>query len=138
MSSEQKEKRKNQPHAKPIVKICPKTFKILKEYSSQGAVVKDGFRREDIRKALKKGGISKGFLWAFKGMETPTIQVVKKRGNIDIKLQANLFKKPTKEELEKHYIKRNLTCKECAKIFRCHHNTIARIASEYGLKKRNK
>ena len=65
MSKEQREKRENQPHAKAIVQICPKTFTIIQEYSSQGAVNRYGFSRENVRKALKRCGLSGGLSLGF-------------------------------------------------------------------------
>lgn len=138
LSKEQREKRQNQPHAKPIVRICPKTFKILEEYNSQGAVERYGFKREGVRKAIKSGGLHFNFLWAYKGLEEATIRVVKKRGNLDIKLQASKFKRPTKDQLKKLYIDNKLTAKVCAKRFNCHKTTIAILATKYGLVKRTK
>lgn len=136
MSEAQKAKRQKQPHAKAIVQICPKTYLIIKEYSSQGAVERYGHKRENVRKAIKSAGLSKGYLWAFKGLENITINVVKKRGTVEGKLQAFNYKKPTKWEFEKAYIIENKTSVECAELFKCHKGTIAALAREYGLKKR--
>ena len=102
MSEEEKVKHQNQPHAKPIVQICPKSFTIIKEYNSQGAVERYGFKRENVRKAIKSGGISKGYLWAFKDLAEVTIRVAKKRGTLDRKLQAYEYEKPSKALLEKN------------------------------------
>ncbi|MDS1370682.1 hypothetical protein RJ999_06160 [Aliarcobacter butzleri] len=136
MSKEQREKRQNQPHAKPIVQICPKTFQIVREYSSKGAVERYGFSRENVRRAINNGGLHKNFLWALKGFEQPTIKVVLKRGNLETKLRASKYKRPSKEELNKFYIVKNLTLDECANIFKCHRTTIAHLAIKYQLKKR--
>jgi len=136
MSKEQKKKRENQPHAKPVVQICPKSFAIVAEYNSQGAVERYGFRRENVRKSIKNGGLHKNYLWAFKGMEKAVISVAIKRGNIDKKLQALNYKQPTKQELKDLYITANMTTRECSEIFKCHPTTIAILASRYGLKKR--
>lgn len=136
LTKEEREKRQNQPHAKPIVRICPKTFEILEEYNSQGAVERYGYSRENVRKAIKSGGLSKGYLWAFKGLEQPTINVAKRKGNLKAKLQAYQYKKPSKSQLKSLYIDKDLTAEECAKHFKCHKTTIAILASKYGLIKR--
>ena len=137
MSQEQREKRQNQPHAKPIVQICPKTYITLNEYSSQGAVERYGFSRENVRRAIKTCGLAKGYLWAFKEFKEATIRVAKKRENlIKRKLQAHEYKRPTKKQLEQLYIIQNKTLKECADIFKCAPTTVAILAGKYGLKKR--
>lgn len=136
MSKEQRKKRENQPHAKAVVQICPKTFSVIKEYSSQGAVERNGFRRENVRRAIKTAGLHRGYLWAFKGMEKPTIESARNRGNLKGKLQASEYKKPTKKQLKKYYIDSDMSVEECAKVFTCHPGTVARLAMEYGLKKR--
>lgn len=138
MPKEQRKKHENQPHAKPVVRICPRTFKILKEYSSQGAVERDGFSRENVRKAIKRAGLHKGYLWAFKGFEKPVVEFAKKRGNLETKLRAREYKRPSKEELKKYYIDMNMSFKECSKVFKCHHTTLAILASRYGIKKYGK
>lgn len=137
MSKEQRKKRQNQPHAKPIVQICPKTYLTIKEYNSQGAVERDGFSRENVRRAVKTGGLSKGYLWAFKDLKEATIRVAKKNESlIKRKLQAREYKKPTKNQLEKLYIIQKKTLAECADIFNCHPTTLAILAGRYGLRKR--
>lgn len=138
MTEEQKAKRENQPHAKPIVQICPETFEIVREYKSKGAVEKFGFNRENVRRAIKSGGLHNGFLWALKGFEKPLVKVVQQRGNLEIKLRANKFKRPSKEELHKFYIVKNYTAEQCAEIFACHKTTIAILAMKYGLSKKKK
>jgi len=139
MSQEQRKKRQNQPHAKPIVQICPKTYRIVKEYSSQGAVERYGFLRENVRRAIKTCGLSKGYLWAFKDFKEVTIKVAQKREALTRrKLQAYEYKRPTKKQLEQLYITQNKTLKECADIFKCALTTVAILAGKYGLKKRNK
>ena len=135
MSKEQRQKRENQPHAKAIVQICPKTFEVVREYNSQGAVNRYGFRRENVRKAIKRGGLSGGYLWAFKDLEQITINVAKKRGNIEVKLQAAAYIKPSKKELEELYLRQGKTSTEIAKICKCHKNTIAKLCSDYKLYK---
>jgi len=136
MPKDERAKHQNQPHAKPVVQICPKTFKIVAEYNSQGAVERYGFRRENVRKSIKNGGLHKNYLWAFKGMEKAIISVAIKRGNIDKKLQALNYKQPSKSELKDLYITANMTLQECAEIFKCSKTTIAVLAAKYGLKKR--
>jgi len=137
MSKEQREKRQNQPHAKPIVQICPKTLLTIKEYSSQGAVERYGFNRENVRRAIKTCGLSRGFLWAFKDLKEATIRVAKKKKSlIKRKLQAREYKRPTKKQLEHLYITQNKTLVECANIFNCNKTTLAILAGKYGLKKR--
>jgi len=139
MSQEQRKKRQNQPHAKPIVQICPKTYRVVKEYSSQGAVERYGFSRENVRRAIKICGLSKGYLWAFKDFKEATIKVAQKREALTRqKLQAYEYKRPTKKQLEQLYITQNKTLDECAEIFRCHKTTLAILAGKYGLKKRTK
>lgn len=138
MSQAQKDKRKNQPHAKKVVQICPKTFEIIKAFNSQGAVERCGYNRENVRRAVKTGGLHKGYLWAFEGLEQPTITVVKRKGNLEKKLQACEYKKPTKIQLEKLYITQNFTAEKCAEIFKCHKGTIATLAMNYGLSKTKK
>lgn len=131
MSQEQREKRENQPHAKPIVQICPKTFKIIREYNSQGAVNRYGFSRENVRKALKRCGLSGGFLWAFKGAEQATINVAKRRTKIGIRVQVHEYVAPTKEELHNLYIVQGKSATQIAKKYGCHKGTIAKLCSEY-------
>jgi len=137
MSQEQRKKRQNQPHAKPIVQICPKTYRVVKEYSSQGAVERCGFLRENVRRAIKTCGLHKGYLWAFKDFKEATIKIAQKReALIRRKLQAYEYKRPTKKQLEQLYIIQNKTLKECADIFKCAITTVAILAGKYGLKKR--
>lgn len=138
MSEEEKKKRENQPHSKPVVRICPKTFVVIKRYPSACSVEKDGFSRENVRKAIKTGGLHKNYLWAREGFHEPVIKVVKQRGNLEKKLQISAYKKPDKERLKNYYIKKNLTLEECAKTFKCHKATIAILAGKYNLKKRTK
>ncbi len=135
MSKEEREKRENQPHAKAIVQICPKTFEIIREYSSQGAVNRYGFKRENVRKAIKRGGLSKGFLWSFKGLEQATINIAKRRGNLEVKLQAAKYIPPTKKELYNLYIVQGKTSTQIAHQYKCHKNTIARLCSKFKLHK---
>ena len=137
MSKEQRQKRQNQPHAKPIVQICPKTYMTVKEYSSQGAVERHGFNRENVRRAIKTCGLHKGYLWAFRELKEATIRVAQKREHITKrKLQASQYKRPTKKQLEQLYIIQGKTLEECADIFRCHKTTLAILAGKYGLRKR--
>lgn len=137
MSQDERKKRQNQPHAKPIVQICPKTYLIVNEYSSQCAVERHGFVRENVRRAIKTCGLSKGYLWAFKDFKEATIRIAQKREALTRrKLQAYEYKRPTKKQLEQLYITQNKTLDECAEIFRCHKTTIAILAGKYGLKKR--
>lgn len=135
MTKEQKEKRQNQPHAKPIVQICPKTFKIVKEYSSQGAVNRYGFKRENVRKAMKRCGLSGGYLWAFKGLEQATINVAKRRTKINVRVQAHEYVPPTKKELYELYIVQGKTARQIANKYKCHKNTIAQLCSKLKLHK---
>lgn len=137
MSKKERKKRQNQPHAKPIVQICPKTYITIKEYSSQGAVERHGFLRENVRRAIKTCGLSKGYLWAFKDLKEATIRVAKKREALTArKLQAAQYKRPTKRQLHNLYIVQNKTVIECAELFKCHPTTLAILAGKYGLKKR--
>lgn len=138
MSEEEKKKRENQPHSKPIVRICPKTFTILGTYSSISSVERYGYRRENVRKAIRTGGLHKNFLWAKEGFHEPIIKVVKQRGNLEKKLQISDYKRPDKKQLERFYIKNNFTLEECAKRFKCHKVTIAILVAKYNLKKRTK
>ena len=137
MSQDERKKRQNQPHAKPIVQICPKTYLIVNEYSSQCAVERHGFVRENVRRAIKTCGLSKGYLWAFKDFKEATIRIAQKREALTRrKLQAYEYKRPTKKQLEQLYIIQNKTLKECAEIFKCAKTTVAILAGKYGLKKR--
>ena len=138
LTKQEKQKRENQPHRKEIVQICPKTFQIVKEYSSQGAVERFGFNRENVRRAIKTAGLHKGYLWAFKGFDKPIVKVAQRRGNLETKLRISSYKKPTKEELYNLYIVKKLSAKECAKILKCEPNTVAILAMNYGLKKKPK
>jgi len=135
MSEEEKEKHRMQPHSKPVLQICPVTFKTVGEFSSTGAVERHGFCREDVRKAVATAGLHKMFLWANKGEKDVLLERVKQRGDLDKKLRIASFKRPTKKELTKLYIEEQRSLKECAKIFKCHEGTMARIAREYGLQK---
>lgn len=138
LTKQEKQKRENQPHRKEIVQICPKTFQIVKEYSSQGAAERFGFNRENVRRAIKIAGLHKGYLWAFKGFDKPIVKVAQRRGNLETKLRMSNYKKPTKEELHHLYIIKKLSAKECAKILKCEPNTVAILAMNYGLKKKPK
>jgi len=135
MSKEQRTKRKNQPLAKPIVQICPKTFTVVREYTSQNAVNVHGFSRGDVRQALKRCGLSGGFLWAFKGMEEGTIKVARKKQKIDVRVKVHEYIPPNKEELYKGYILEGKSAAQIAKLYGCHKNTIAKLCSKYKLNK---
>jgi len=52
MPDDERVKHRVQPHAKPVVQICPKSFIVIKEYSSTGAVERYGFNRENVRNAI--------------------------------------------------------------------------------------
>lgn len=133
-----KDVRKNQPHRKEVVQICPTSFSILKTYRSTTAVEEDDFNRENVRKAIKTAGMHKGYLWAYKGFETVVINVAKRRGNLETKLNVRAYKQPNKETLKKLYIDKNMSTHDIAQIYKCHHGTIAALASKYELKKRTK
>lgn len=136
MPEDERAKHRAQPHAKPVVQICPETFKVVKEYTSTGAVERHGFRRENVRKAIRQAGLHNGYLWAHKGMEAPIINSAKNRGTLERKLQASKVVKPTKAELKRLYIDQNMTQVEIASIIGCNPTTVAVYAAEYGLKKR--
>jgi len=133
MSQEQKIKRKNQPHAKPVVQICPKTFKVVAEYSSIGSVKECGFSRENVRRSIKIAGLHKGFLWSYAGQEESVI--ARAKDGVEKRMKMLSFERPTKKELKQLYNDRKMTLEECAKHFGCHTGTIASLVKEYGLKK---
>lgn len=138
MSLEEREKHKKQPHAKPVVQIDPNTFEIVREYSSVGAVEKYGFVRSNVRSAIQRVGLHKGYMWAYKSLADGTIRVCKKKDVLGKKLQVYNYKRPSKEELEDYYVIQGKTLKECGRFFGCHPITIATLAGKYGLKRRDK
>lgn len=89
-----------------------------------------------MRKAIKSCGISKGYLWAFKGQEQTVIDKAQGRGTLTRKLQAFYYQRPSKEVLKFHYITLDKTLSNCSRLFRCNKTTIAILAKKYGLKKR--
>lgn len=135
MSKEERQKRENQPHSKAIVQICPKSFSIINEFASIGAVERFNFNRENVRRAIKSGGLHRNYLWAFKGKEQTSIDMATSKGNLETKLQMSEYKRPSKRELKELYIDKNMTAEECAYIFKCHKTTISILAGKYGLTK---
>lgn len=138
MSSSEREKRQKQPHAKPVVQIDPNTFEIVREYSSVKETERYGFARSNVRSAIRRVGLHKGYMWAYKSLADGTIRVCKKKDVLGKKLQAYNYKRPSKDELENHYKLQGKTLKECGRFFGCHPFTIATLAGKYGIKKRDK
>ena len=128
--------RENQPHRKEVCCIDPITFKTVKMYRSICAVRHDGFNRENVRKAIKRGGLSFGYLWALKGMEAPTIAFAKKQGNIQRKIQIHHLKTPTKEKMHELYVVQKLHTQDIANILGCSRATVAQYACKMGLKRK--
>lgn len=136
-SSLTKEKIANaQPNSKKIVKICPKTFKILTEYKSTAAVEKDGFVRTNVRDAIKYHNMSKGYFWADKQDYATFIDYV--NANKD-KISKKILKCDTvqlsKNKLKSLYINKNMTTIEIARVYQCKQRRIIQLLSKYKIKK---
>jgi len=136
MPEEQKIKHQNQPHARAVVQICPRTFKILRRYNSTGAVERDGWSRENVRKAIKSAGLHDGFLWSYDGTEAEIIERAKGKGNLKKKLKIWENGPIQKETLQKLYIDQDLNKDEIAEILGCTPGAVACCASRFGLTKR--
>jgi len=138
MPEHEKVKHRRQPHARAVVQLCPVSFKILRTYNATGAVERDGWSRENVRKAIKSAGLHDGFLWAYQGEEENIIQKAKAKGDLAKKLRIWKNGEITKEDLQRLYIDQNLTTHQVAKILGCHHSTVAGKAMRFGLSKKKK
>ena len=138
MPEHEKVKHRRQPHARAVVQLCPVSFKILRTYNATGAVERDGWSRENVRKAIKSAGLHDGFLWAYQGEEENIIQKAKAKGDLAKKLRIWENGEITKEDLQRLYIDQNLTTHQVAKILGCHHSTVAGKAMRFGLSKKKK
>ncbi len=130
------EARRNQPHARAVVQICPKTFLVLRSFDSTGAVERDGWGRENVRKSIKSAGLHDGFLWAYKGKEAEVITRAKAKGTLERKLELLEKGKIRKEDLQRLYIEQKLSKEEVAEILGFSPATIVSSASRFGLTKR--
>ena len=135
-SEEYKRARRNQPHARPVVQICPRTFKILRRYTSTGAVRVDGWCREQVRRAIKREGLHDGFLWSYASEVESMIKKVKDRGDLEKKLKIWENGRIDREELKRLYFDENKSREEVAKILNCHIASVSQIIYHLGLKKR--
>ena len=130
------EARRNQPHSRAVVQICPKTFSILRTFDATGAVERDGWSRENVRKAINSVGLHDGFLWSYLGNEHDIIAKAKAKGDLEKKLHIWENGQISIEDIEELYIKQDLTTHEVGKILKCHHNTVAQKAMKHGLSKK--
>ena len=138
MPEEQKVKHRKQPHSRVTVQIDPETFKVLRTFSSTGAVERDGWSRENVRKAIKSAGLHDGFLWAYEGEEEEMVQRVKAKGDLSKKLKIWKNGKVSKESIQELYIDQGLNKEEVAAILGCVPDTVAQCASRFKLSKQTK
>jgi hypothetical protein len=76
MPQSQRVKHRNQPYAKKVIGMCPRTFQILYKLRSVNSSEEFGFQRENVRRsckcmkiALLNGGYPKGFTGVHKGVK---------------------------------------------------------------------
>ena len=136
MTEAQKVKHQNQPHARAVVQMDPRTFEVLREFNSTGAVERDGWLRENVRKAIKSAGLHDGFLWAYRGEEEAMIKRVKEHGNLDRNLKIWENGHITREEIQNLYIDQDMSLKEVAEVLGCNKGSVAVRASMFKLTKR--
>ena len=135
MPEEQKVKHQNQPHARAVVQMDPRSFKVLREFNSTAAVERDGWLRENVRKAIKSAGLHDGFIWAYLGEEEAMIKRVKENGNWERNLKIWENGHITREEIQDLYIDQDLSTAEVAKILGVTAGAVAVRASKFGLTK---
>lgn len=136
MPEEQKVKHRNQPHAIPVVQICPREFTVLRRWNATGAVERDGWNRENVRKAIKSAGLHDGFLWAHEGMEDEIIARAKAKGNLEKKLKIWENGHIQKEVLYDLYVVKGLNKEQIAAKLGCTPGAVACRASKFGFSKR--
>ena len=136
MPKEQRVKHQNQPHARAVVQICPRTFTVLRRWNATGAVERDGWSRENVRKAIKSAGLHDGFLWSYEGQETEIIDRAKAKGNLEKKLKIWENGHIQNEVLYDLYIVQDLNKEQIAAKLGCTPGAVACRASKFGFKKR--
>lgn len=136
MPEDEKKKHRKQPHARAVVQICPRKFTVLRRWDATGAVERDGWSRENVRKAIKSAGLHDGFLWAYEGKEKEIIDRAKARGNLEKKLKIWENGQIPKETLYELYIEQDLNFEQVAEILGHTPGAIACRCSKFGFKKR--
>ena len=136
MPEAQKVKHRNQPHARAVVQMDPRTFEVLREFNSTAGVERDGWLRENVRKAIRVAGLHDGFIWAYRGEEAAMIVRVKANGNWERNLKIWENGHVTREEIQRYYIDQNLSTQEVADILGVTRGTVAVRASQFKLTKR--
>ena len=136
MPEDEKKKHRKQPHARAVVQICPRKFKVLRRWDATGAVERDGWARENVRKAIKSAGLHDGFLWAYEGKEKEIIDRAKEKGNLEKKLKIWENGHIPKEQLHELYIVQDLDFEQVAEIIGCTPGAVACRASKFGFRKR--
>ena len=136
MSEAQKVKHRNQPHARAVVQMDPRTFEVLMEFNSTAGVERDGWLRENVRKAIRTAGLHDGFIWAYRGEEEDMIERVKANGNWERNLKIWENGHMTREEIQKYYIDQDLSTQEVADILGVTRGAVAVRASKFRLTKR--
>jgi len=136
MPEAQKVKHQNQPHAKAVVQIDPRSFEVLRSFNSTAAVERDGWIRENVRKAIKSAGLHDGFLWAYDGEEEDTVKRAKAKGNLERNLQIWENGHMNKEVLQDLYIDKNMSLQEVADKLGYKVGSVGTKVSQLGLTKR--
>ena len=136
MSEAQKVKHRNQPHARAVVQMDPRSFEVLMEFNSTAGVERDGWLRENVRKAIRTAGLHDGFIWAYRGEEEAMIERVKANGNWERNLKIWENGHMTREEIQKYYIDQDLSTQEVADILGVTRGAVAVRASKFRLTKR--
>jgi DNA-directed RNA polymerase specialized sigma24 family protein len=95
-------------------------------------VERHGFRRENVRKAIKSVGLHAGYLWCRPGMEEVTLRLAK-RFDIERRLRDCKTKHPDKETLERLYRVENLPAKTIAERYGCTVGTVHQWAWRMGI-----
>jgi len=136
MQEDEKVKHRNQPHAKRVSKIDPYTYEVLKTYRSTTAVEEDGYRRENVRKAIKSVGLHLGYLWAHEGFEPITIKIAKQKEHvIRRELKRQRIIDPGPKQFKKWYTDMNLPKEEIASMMKCPPQYVLTYASRHGIKR---
>ncbi len=136
MPEAEKAKHRKQPHAKRVSRICPYTYEVLQAYRSTGAVEEDGYRRENVRKAIKSVGLHLGFLWAHEGFEPITVKIAKQKEHIIRKeLKRQRILDPGPKQFKKWYTDMNLPKEEIAQMMKCPPQYVLTYASRHGIRR---